>query len=69
MSSQFDNTSHVWNRVARVLACCALAAAALFTAARVDAQTSTGSVRGYVRGTDGQPVPKRWSPPSTARSA
>jgi hypothetical protein len=58
MSFPFDNTSRVRNRAARALICCALAAAAIFTAARADAQTSTGSIRGYVRGTDGQPVPE-----------
>ena len=57
MSSRFDNTSGVRNRMARALAYCALAACALFTAARADAQTTTGSIRGYVRGAEGQPVP------------
>ena len=57
MSLRFDSTTHVRNRVARALTCLALAAVALVPAARASAQTSTGSVRGYVRGTDGQPVP------------
>src|SRR6185437_14617799 len=34
-----------------------LAAVAFLPAARASAQTSTGSIRGYVRGTDGQPIP------------
>jgi hypothetical protein len=57
MSFRSDSNSRVRNRVARALACCALAAFALLPAARAGAQTNTGSVRGYVRGTDGQPVP------------
>ena len=57
MSSLIDNASLVRNRLARVLVFCALAACALFTAARADAQTTTGSIRGYVRGADGRPVP------------
>ncbi|HMI56571.1 MAG TPA: carboxypeptidase-like regulatory domain-containing protein, partial [Gemmatimonadaceae bacterium] len=43
--------------MARALTCFALAAVALLPAARASAQTNTGAVRGYVRGTDGQPVP------------
>ncbi|MDQ2766760.1 MAG: carboxypeptidase-like regulatory domain-containing protein, partial [Gemmatimonadota bacterium] len=43
--------------MARALTCCALAAVALLPAARASAQTNTGAIRGYVRGTDGQPVP------------
>jgi hypothetical protein len=57
MSFRSDSTNRVRNRLARALACCALAAVALLPAARASAQTNTGSVRGYVRGTDGQPVP------------
>lgn len=58
MSFRFAFTSRVWNRVARALTCCALAAFALLPAARASAQTSTGAIRGYVRGADGQPVPE-----------
>ncbi|MGE5729140.1 MAG: carboxypeptidase regulatory-like domain-containing protein, partial [Gemmatimonas sp.] len=43
--------------MARALTCFALAAVALLPAARASAQTNTGSIRGYVRGADGQPVP------------
>ncbi|MGH7622629.1 MAG: hypothetical protein ACREMU_09850, partial [Gemmatimonadaceae bacterium] len=57
MSFLFDNTSRVRNRVARALICCALAAVAFLPAAQANAQTSTGSIRGYVRGSDGQPIP------------
>jgi outer membrane receptor for ferrienterochelin and colicin len=57
MSFRFVFTSRVWNRVARALTCCALAAFALLPAARASAQTNTGAIRGYVRGADGQPVP------------
>jgi hypothetical protein len=57
MSFRFDFTSRVRNRVARALTCFALAAVALLPAARASAQTSTGAIRGYVRGADGQPVP------------
>ena len=57
MSFRFAFTSRVWNRVARVLTCCALAAFALLPAARASAQTNTGAIRGYVRGADGTPVP------------
>lgn len=57
MSFLFENTSRVRNRVARALVFCALAAVAFLPAARASAQTSTGSIRGYVRGTDGQPIP------------
>lgn len=57
MSFLFENTSRARNRVARALVFCALAACAFLPAARASAQTSTGSIRGYVRGTDGQPVP------------
>jgi hypothetical protein len=58
MSFRFVFTSRVRNRVARALTCFALAAVALLPAARASAQTNTGSVRGYVRGADGQPVPE-----------
>ena len=58
MSFRFAFTSRVRNRVARALTCFALAAVALLPAARASAQTNTGSVRGYVRGADGQPVPE-----------
>jgi carboxypeptidase family protein/TonB-dependent receptor-like protein len=57
MSFRSDNTSRVRNRVARALTCFALAAVALLPATRASAQTNTGAIRGYVRGTDGQPVP------------
>ena len=57
MSFRFDVTSRVRNRVARALTCLALAAIALLPAARANAQTNTGAIRGYVRGADGQPVP------------
>ena len=58
MSFRFVFTSRVRNRVARALTCFALAAVALLPAARASAQTNTGSVRGYVRGADGQPIPE-----------
>ena len=57
MSSRFVSTTHVRNRVARALTCLALAAVAFLPAARASAQTNTGSIRGYVRGADGAPVP------------
>ena len=57
MSFRFVSTTHVRNRVARALTCFALAAVAFLPAARASAQTTTGSIRGYVRGADGQPVP------------
>jgi hypothetical protein len=57
MSFRFVSTTHVRNRVARALTCFALAAVAFLPAARASAQTNTGSIRGYVRGADGQPVP------------
>jgi len=57
MSFPFVSTTHVRNRVARALMCFALAAVALLPAARASAQTNTGSIRGYVRSADGQPVP------------
>ncbi|HEV7705092.1 MAG TPA: carboxypeptidase regulatory-like domain-containing protein [Gemmatimonadaceae bacterium] len=43
--------------MARALTCFALVAVGLLPAARASAQTNTGSIRGYVRGSDGQPVP------------
>ena len=57
MSSLIDNASRVRNHMARAFVSCALAACTLFTPARADAQTTTGSIRGYVRGADGRPVP------------
>ncbi|MBA2685292.1 MAG: TonB-dependent receptor [Gemmatimonadaceae bacterium] len=41
----------------RALVLFAIALFTLLPAARADAQTNTGAVRGYVRGADGQPVP------------
>ena len=52
MSFRFDVTSRVRNRVARALTCLALAAIALLPAARANAQTNTGAIRGYVRGAE-----------------
>src|SRR5665213_1805441 len=57
MSFRFDVTSRVRNRVARAFTSHARAAAALLPAARANAQTNTGAIRGYVRGADGQPIP------------
>jgi hypothetical protein len=57
MSFRFDVSCRRENRMMRALAIFALALVALLPAARASAQSNTGAIRGYVRGSDGQPIP------------